>query len=199
MKNPAGTSPLLACLPQPLQARLRNIARDHCTAFGTPRAYQTIFDENVEVFDHLCSHYGASHALLGLLLAEAGVRRADGTPIPLGTISAALCRARERATAARLGAGVAANHQAFAAGADQLLHAPAGGNEHLQAPAGGDGVLHLPGQDRVSLQGPPEARRRPPPDVFRPVAPPPAGLSGEESQAATRRAASVLAKLRRER
>jgi len=198
VKNPVGNSPLLACLPQPLQARLRSIARDHCTAFGTPRAFQTIFDENVEVFDHLCSHFGASHALLGLLLAEAGVRRADGSPIPLGTVSAALCRARERASA-RLDPGVIARRQASAAEADELLHAPAGSAERLQAPAGDDEALHPPAHDRISLQAPRETRRRPPPDVFRPVAPAPAGLSGEESQAATRRAASVLAKLRRER
>lgn len=198
MKNHDGASPLLACLPQPLQARLRNIARGHCTAFGTPRAYQTMFDENVELFDLLCSDYGASHALLGLLLAEAGVRRPDGTPIPLGTVSAALCRARERA-AARLGPSVTARRQVHAGGADGLLHAPATSDERLQAPAGDDDDLHSPAYDRIALQGPPETRRPPPLNSFRPVAPAPTGLSGDESQAATRRAASVLAKLRRER
>lgn len=96
---PPVTASLLTALPSAAQARLRAVGDAHRTEFGTCRRYQAAFDEHVGFFDTLIAR-GASHAVIGKLLAEVGIARADGSPLPLGTISGALSRARERAAAA---------------------------------------------------------------------------------------------------
>lgn len=94
---------LLARLPAPAQERLRAIGGAHRTPLGNRRDYQWTFDRHVAFFDGLGDDI-TSQALLGAVLAEVGIVRADGSPLPIGTISAALSRARERADAARLDA-----------------------------------------------------------------------------------------------
>lgn len=91
-------APLLPRLPAPMQARLRAMGENARDLFGGLRDLQTIFDEHIGFLDEL-KKGGATDAMLGLLLAEVGIARADGSPTPQGTISSALSRARERATA----------------------------------------------------------------------------------------------------
>jgi hypothetical protein len=93
-------APLLPRLPAPAQARLRQIGQGARDLFGKLRDIQEIFDAEVTFLDALAAG-GATHPMLGRLLAEVGVARPDGTPLPVGTISGALSRARERAAGGR--------------------------------------------------------------------------------------------------
>ena len=72
---PPVTASLLTALPSAAQARLRAVGDAHRTEFGTCRRYQAAFDEHVGFFDTLIAR-GASHAVIGKLLAEVGIARA---------------------------------------------------------------------------------------------------------------------------
>jgi hypothetical protein len=94
--EPGGT--LLASLNHETQARLREMGAGHRTEFGTSRRIQATFDQYIGLIDELISR-GADHNTIGELLAAVGIDRGNGSPLPLGTISGALSRARERARA----------------------------------------------------------------------------------------------------
>lgn len=121
------SSSLLAALPDETQARLRAIGGGHRTEFGTCRRVQAAFDQHIGFFDELISR-GADHKTIGKLLADVGIARADGSPLPIGTVSGALSRARERARAA----GADINDQP----ASPPLQSPAGPRRLPQDPAG---------------------------------------------------------------
>lgn len=89
---------MFAALDERTKARLHQIGAEHRTEFGTSRRIQTTFDRHVDYFDELIAR-GADHQIIGELLAVVGITRRDGSPLPLGTISGALSRARERAVA----------------------------------------------------------------------------------------------------
>lgn len=61
-----------------------------------------VFDARVGFFAFLVGG-GATHAIFGELVADIGIRRPDGSPLPAGTISGGLSRSRERAAARRAG------------------------------------------------------------------------------------------------
>jgi hypothetical protein len=166
---------LLGRLPEPIRARLRAVGAGHRTILGRRRDFQTAFDENIGLLDELIAS-GASHAELGLLLAEAGIARADGTPLPLGTISGALSRARERAAAARP-AGDAAAPVAAPAAAAPPPQDPAGSGSAVPERAGHRTTLQRPAVDRRDL-------------------PHPADQSRHRGDDRTRRAAALLNSLR---
>lgn len=167
---------LLATLPEPTQARLRQIGAAHRTEFGTCRRYQAAFDQHLAFFEALIAR-GADHRIIGLLLAEVGIARADGSALPLGTVSAALSRARERA-AATPGSGdppVRSAPQEAAgqrrvvpetAGSRRAMQEPAGHRKTVQAPAGA--VTVRPAPDEVgaaprqisSVDNPPGSAQR---------------------------------------
>lgn len=92
-------APLIARLPAPLQQRLRDLGNGARDLFGAQRETQAIFDASIALLDALIAG-GADHGMLARLLAEVGVARPDGRPLSRGTVSSALCRARERAAAA---------------------------------------------------------------------------------------------------
>lgn len=91
---------LLAALPKDTQASLQEIGAGHRTEFGTCRRLQATFDRHISLLDELIGR-GADHQTPGLLLGAVGICRPDGTPLPLGTISGALSRARKRAGTTR--------------------------------------------------------------------------------------------------
>jgi hypothetical protein len=107
-------TPLLARLPAPMQAQLREIGSAARDLFGELRDIQEIIDAHVAFLDALAGA-GATHAMLVRLLAEVGIARPDGTPLPIGTLSGGLSRARERA----------AGHSAAPAPSGSVLQTPA--------------------------------------------------------------------------
>ena len=92
------TGPLLDRLPPESRQRLLQIGGEGRGVFGLVR-FQTIFEANFSLFEYLATA-GATAVMIGQLLAEVGVTREDGTPLPPGTVSGALSRARERAARA---------------------------------------------------------------------------------------------------
>ena len=138
MVNPA---PLLPRLPAPAQARLRQIGQGARDLFGELGDFQDIFDAQVAFLDALAAG-GATHAMLGRLLAEVGIARPDGTPLPVGTISGGLSRARERAAGNR--------------------PAPPASGTILQGPAVPGGVLPPPAEHGTPMPKPARRRRKRP-------------------------------------
>lgn len=128
---------ILATLPEPVQARLRAIGSAHCTEFGTCRHYQIAFDENIDFLDDLIAR-GANHDIIRHLLAEVGVTRRDGSPLPLGTVSSALSRAHERAARSGSAAPAAPGRPVQdIAGARSTTQASAGRRKGVQETASG--------------------------------------------------------------
>lgn len=135
-------APLLARLPAPLQRRLRDLGTGAHDLFGALTGTQAIFDANVALFDALIDG-GADHGLLARLLAEVGIVRPDGRPLPRGTVSSALCRARERPAAAgaptvarpRPAAGRSRRHPPAAAASGSVSQRDADDSSSLQRAA----------------------------------------------------------------
>jgi hypothetical protein len=98
----AMTVSFLDRLPTDLRDAMILTGRRARGMFGTADT-QSIFDEHLAVFERLYAA-GASHLIVSRLLHEAGVRRADGSRLPTGTISSAMSRARMRALAQSAGA-----------------------------------------------------------------------------------------------
>jgi hypothetical protein len=137
LTQPESDSSLLAQLPSETQERLREIGADHRTEFGKRRDVQQAFDRHIDFFDGLISR-GADHKIIGKLLAEVGIARADGTPLPIGTISSALSRARKlgRMTSDRQETAGARRDRQETAGAPRTTPnptAPAGARPHRNA------------------------------------------------------------------
>jgi hypothetical protein len=130
-----GAGSLLATLPRETQARLHAIGAGHRTEFGTSRRVQSAFDQHIGFLDTLIAR-GASHAVIAGLLADVGVARADGTALPIGTVSGALSRARERARAT--GADVSDQP------ASRPLQVPAGSRKPPQDHAGARRTVKAP-------------------------------------------------------
>ncbi|MGL3106933.1 hypothetical protein [Bradyrhizobium sp. BR 1432] len=80
--------------PEPRQ-RLLQLGSEGRGVFGMA-CFQTIFEAHFDLFEYLAAA-GATAVMIGQLLAEVGIVREDGTPLPPGTVSSALSRARERA------------------------------------------------------------------------------------------------------
>jgi hypothetical protein len=194
-------APLLARLPAPAQARLREIGQGARDLFGELRDIQEVFDAQVAFLDALATG-GATHAMLGRLMAEVGIDRPDGTPLPVGTISSALCRARERA----------AGRPAAPPASGMILQGPAETGSVLPHPAGQGTPMPKPARRRRKRPAPAAAARHLPPSeeagtVSAPsgqaaptttiakaeFSPPPAD---DRTAARNRRAASILNALR---
>ncbi|TYL81650.1 hypothetical protein [Bradyrhizobium cytisi] len=92
------TGRLLDRLPPEPRQRLLQIGSEGRGVFGVTR-FQSIFEANFSLFDYLAAA-GATAVMIGSLLAEVGIVREDGTPLPPGTVTSALSRARERAARA---------------------------------------------------------------------------------------------------
>lgn len=168
---------LLATLPEQTQARLRQIGAAHRTEFGTCRHYQTAFDEHLAFLEGLIGR-GAGHRIIGQLLAEVGIARADGSPLPLGTVSGALSRARERAAAAKPNSGDPPTGSALqdaagqrsprpdTAGPRRATQVPAGRRNTAQAPAEAVMIRPAPAEDGAaprqisSVDNPPSSAQR---------------------------------------
>lgn len=85
-----GTSPCNRCnsnqprctaaCPRPSKRACRP-SEGRYIAFGTNRDYQAAFDEHIAFFDELIAR-GASHKVIGKLLAEIGIAYPDGTALP---------------------------------------------------------------------------------------------------------------------
>lgn len=89
------TAPLLARLPAPMQAKLREVGASCRNMIGRLRPAQDIIADHAALLQALKAG-GLTHADIARLLAEVGIVRGDGTPVPEGTVSSALCRARKR-------------------------------------------------------------------------------------------------------
>jgi hypothetical protein len=141
--------------------------------FGRAR-FQHVFDHNLDLFEFLAGQ-GATATMIGELLAAVGISREDGSPLPAGTVSSGLSRARrDRALRTMAVARPLAEPC-------MPLQAAAGPGKGMQRHAGNAAA---PGP----LVPPPAARLprfRPPPNET-------AALP-----AATRRAAALLDQLRR--
>ncbi|MGM4903449.1 hypothetical protein AB8B21_31510 [Tardiphaga sp. 866_E4_N2_1] len=85
---------LIDRLPRDRRDELIMIGRDALGRFGY--AFQDVFDDHLAVFEYLAGR-GATAVMIGEMLAEVGIARNDGTPLPAGTVSSAMSRARERA------------------------------------------------------------------------------------------------------
>ena len=179
--------PLLDRLPRPQRDALIGIGRRGRGLFG--RAFQRVFDENLPIFEFLAAQ-GATAAVIGRLLAEVGIVRADGTALPEGTVTSALSRARERA------------------GRAPALHAPASDRQGMQPDAGDCRAMQASAGVGIRPPNPGRAQSHPPfdPQPHRPPrgdhllrpAPtqPTAGFGLPEH---TRRAAALLEDLRSEK
>jgi hypothetical protein len=86
---------LFGRLPRELRDELITLGRRAKNMFGRIR-FQAVFDENLHLLEQLPAN-GATAADIGELLAAVGIKRKDDTPLPEGTVSSALSRARERA------------------------------------------------------------------------------------------------------
>ncbi|UQR64594.1 hypothetical protein LRP30_04630 [Bradyrhizobium sp. C-145] len=92
------TGRLLDRLPPEPRQRLLQLGSEGRGVFGVA-CFQSIFEAHFSLFEYLATA-GATAVMIGQLLAEAGITREDGTPLPAGTVSSALSRARERAARA---------------------------------------------------------------------------------------------------
>lgn len=172
---------LFSCLPRELREGLIGVGRRARNIFGHVN-FQDVFDDNLPLLEQLASN-GATAAIIGELLAAAGVTRKDGSPLPEGTVSSALSRARERA------------------GRCAVTLQPAGPCMHLQSPAtpckdplnGGETASFSGLPQRAPVQRPPVPMTGPSSVRTEPNGPASFGLP-----ASTRRTAALLADIRSE-
>ncbi|WP_128946130.1 hypothetical protein [Bradyrhizobium zhanjiangense] len=120
---PKAGIPLIDRLPPDRRNELIMIGREALCRFGY--AYQEVFDDHLDLFDYLAAR-GATAVMIGRMLSEVGIAREDGTPLPAGTVSSALSRARERAVA-RPGVPL---HTPAMSGRDMQVPARAGTDRH---------------------------------------------------------------------
>ncbi|WP_027547415.1 hypothetical protein [Bradyrhizobium sp. WSM2254] len=177
------TGRLLDRLPPEPRQRLLQIGSEGRGVFGAA-CFQSIFDAHFSLFEYLAAA-GATAVMIGQLLAEAGIARSDGTPLPAGTVSSALSRARERAARAPAMRQCPAESCMDMQVAAEACNAP-------QANAAPDGAPIQGLLNRPPLQDAPTPARansslRPMPNG------PPAGF---DLPADTRRSAALLAQIR---
>lgn len=158
-----GGTALLRDLPEALRARLHTIGQGHRTMFGNRRPLQASFDEHIDLFEHLIAR-GASHAIVSRLLAAVGIAGSRGAPLPIGTVSGALSRARERAAAAR--AATPAKSATVPSASRIALQEPTGSRGDAQDPAAPSKTAERTATARRAMQehdGPPAAAPKPVP------------------------------------
>lgn len=177
------TGRLLDRLPPEPRQRLLQIGSDGRGVFGVA-CFQNIFDAHFSVFEYLATA-GATAVMIGQLLAEVGIARPDGTPLPAGTVSSALSRARERAARAP------AMRQP-AAGTGMDMQAAAAPCNVPQANARPDGAPIQGFLNRPPLQDAPTPTRAN--SSLRPM--PNGPQAGFDLPADTRRSAALLAQIR---
>jgi hypothetical protein len=179
------TSSLVDRLPPEPRERLLQIGREGRGIFGSAR-FQSIFEAHLSFFEYLTSA-GATAVQIGRLLAAVGVTRDDGTPLPAGTVTSALSRARERASRAAR----PVRHPAAGAGMDmQVTAATCMG---LQRPAGASAAtVQRPPSSFPSQHAPTSERGN---SSLRLT---PNGPAGFDLPATTRRTAAILEQLRSE-
>jgi hypothetical protein len=147
--------------------------------------FQRIVETDLNLFEYLVDA-GATATMIGQLLAEVGIVRADRSPLPPGTVSSALSRARERS--ARVNPAP--------------IHAAAGGGMHMLPPAASGRAPQANAAIGMPLQGPaaPLPGSPGPPHTSErrdsPIRPPPNGPAGLDLPVQTRRAAALLESLR---
>jgi hypothetical protein len=181
--SPASIHALFNRLPRHLRDELITVGRRSRNLFGRIRI-QKIFDENLLLFEKLIAN-GATASELCKLLAGAGITRTDGAPLPEGTVTSALSRARERVD--RDGAVL---QPALPCAP---LQGPAPPCNDLQSTAGSAETLANGLLQRRALQSPPALT--PGDSSVRPV---PNGPAGFDLPAHARRAAALLAEIRSE-
>jgi hypothetical protein len=180
-------TPLLNRLPRERRDQLIVAGRQLRGIFGRVR-FQRVFDEHLPLFEWLAAA-GATAAMIGELLAEVGIAREDGTPLPPGTVSSGLSRARERAP--RL--------------SPAPLRAPATAGIGVQPRAATGRAVQSPAATGMSLQAtasrqpgssfdPPRARQR----CDNPLRPSPNRPAGPDLSTETRDAVARLEALRSE-
>lgn len=174
------TGRLLDRLPPEPRQRLLQIGSEGRGVFGVT-CFQSIFEAHFSLFEYLATA-GATAVMIGQLLAEVGVARPDGTPLPPGTVSSALSRARERAARAP-----AMRQSPAEAGMD--MQAPAEPCNDLQDNAALGGTRPLDGSPLQNAPMPVRAT-----SSFRPS--PNGSPGGFGLPAETRRAAARLAEIR---
>lgn len=175
---------LLDRLPRKERDRLILIGRQGRGIFDR-FDFQSIVETDLDLFEYLVDA-GATATMIGQLLAEVGIVRADGSPLPPGTISSALSRARERS------ARVNPTPTHAAAGDRMDMQPPAASGRALQPHAAIGMPLHGPASHLPSSPGPPRASQR----RDSPIRPPPNGPAGLDLPVQTRRAAALLESLR---
>jgi len=163
---------LIDRLPQERRNELIMIGREALARFGY--VFQDVFDGHLALFDYLAAR-GATAVMIGRMLAEVGIAREDGTPLPAGTVSSALSRARERA----------------ARRPDATLHAPAASGMDMQVPA-------MAGREAGFPTPLPERSASPPPAAphLADIRPSPNSPATTQVPAVTRRSAALLETLR---
>jgi hypothetical protein len=96
--QPAGKK-LIDRLPQDQRDAMIAVGRE---ALGRlTYTYQHLFDTHIDLFE-LVADRGATAAMIGKMLCEAGIAREDGSALPPGTVSSAMSRAKERRAAQQL-------------------------------------------------------------------------------------------------
>lgn len=178
---PTADKALIDRLPQDKRDEFVTIGREALSRFAF--AYQQVFDAHLPFFEVLVGK-GATAAHIGKMLAEVGIKREDGSPLPPGTVSSAMSRARERRAAQR---------------AQDAGLAPANPGVDLQIAAGRDNALHDPA-DRftttgaIAVEATAADPSNPPPQISR-IRPSP-NPSALKLPTATRNAADRLDQLR---
>lgn len=177
------TGRLLDRLPPEPRQRLLQLGSEGRGVFGVA-CFQSIFETHFSLFEYLATA-GATAVMIGQLLAEVGIARPDGTPLPAGTVSSALSRARERAARAP-----AMRRCPAETGMDMQVAAEACNATQANAALGAGLIQSL--LNRPPLQDAPTPPRansslRPMPNG------PPAGF---DLPADTRRSAALLAQIR---
>ncbi len=208
MSRPVDPAALFGRLPVAVQERLQAVGEAARDPVGDARDHQNAFDRHVGFLDELADA-GLTHDKLATLLAAVGVHRGDGRPLPRGTVSSALHRARLRAAAVqrRLAAAPAADPLQGAALSGNALHPAALTGGLLQHPAAARSVMQEPAapdrRPNRSARRRTRPSRQPHSDGATEAPAPGTGLDGTTSEpsdhtaaAANRRAAALLHQLR---
>jgi hypothetical protein len=151
---------LLDRLPPSLQSRFREIGAAARGPLGDLRDFQGICNAEIGFFDRLVAG-GLKQDALARLLAEVGIARPDGGPLPPGTLSSALSRARRLAAAAATSSS----------GSGSILQSPAVSGTTLQDPAPSGSALPPPAETAAppSIPKRRSVRRRPTAEVAWPA------------------------------
>ena len=164
------TSPksLIAALPEPIQQRLAAIGDGERDLFGRPREPQQIVQAHIDFIETLLAG-GVTTAMVGTVLAEVGLARADGSPWPEGTISSAVHRARKLAGAGSDGVPAKPCEELQSAAHHcSALPTPASAGTNEAGPA--DHCNALPGPAKAPRSAPQARPRKTPVHRHRPEA-----------------------------